>query len=336
MSFHQKLEQSTKTPLELPATGSWPQTPHRMQEEAAMALISAMAAGRPLLVKGEPGVGKSQLARAAAEILGWAFISTVIQPNSEYEELIWRVDYTQRLADAQLAGALCGQAAVTGDHNTKDNDTEDDSGHKLIEQIGRIEHYLSPGPLWYAMDWQSAAQKQCQQSFSPPKDMLTPDYTSRGVVLLIDEIDKADISLTNGLLEVLGNGRFQVSMTGETIQPNGLQPLIVMTSNETRELPAAIVRRCVILDMALPDEQEALQAHFQAVGQTHYPALDEAVLNAVIEQIISDRLTCQQLPKTGQAEFIDLLRALDSVSQNPAEQKKWLEKLAHYFCKSGR
>ena len=297
--------------LRLPPSGSWPRSWHRLDERSAHALIAALKANRPLLVRGEPGVGKSQLARAAAAALGRRFIATVIQPHSEYQELLWIFDHTQRLADAQLAGAMKDRCLV--------QDTD---------------KYIGPGPLWYALDWQDAEGMACQQNYRPPAEPEAPDPLEAGVVLLIDEIDKADISVANGLLEVLGNGRFEVPPLSRTIKAPGIKPLVVLTSNDTRQLPSALVRRCVVLDLELPKERDAFIEHLIGIGRTHHESAADDVMCEAAEQIWDDRERCRELPKTGQAEFLDLLGALAEISDDPAVQRDWLQKLARYFHKS--
>jgi len=294
----------------LPASGSWPAAHHLLDEPSALALIAAIAARRPLLVRGEPGVGKSQLARAAAVLLERRFISAVIQPNTEYQELLWLFDHTHRLSDAQLAGAM-----------------------KDPGLLKPADSYVAPGPLWYALNWQDASRKQNHQNYRPPADDHAPDPETHGVVLLIDEIDKADISVVNGLLEVLGNGRFDVQATGETVSATGMPPLVVLTSNDTRELPAAMVRRCVVLDLALPDG-DALIEHLVAVGGTHFDELHEDIRRGAAKQIVEDRAHCSDLPRTGQAEYLDLLRALSDVVGDDSAKKLWLRRLARFFKKS--
>lgn len=313
MSDNSILENEIGRSRYLPPQGSWPESHHRMDKQSVYALIAALSANRPLLVRGEPGVGKSQLARAAAVVLNRRLISTVIQPNSEYEELLWAIDYTQRLADAQLAGALKDRSIL------KD-----------------VDEYVSPGPLWYALDWKEADGKHCKQNYRPPKDDSAPDAVTAGVVLLIDEIDKADISLTNGLLEVLGNGRFDVRPSSEIVKPcEGVpKPLVVLTSNDTRQLPAAMLRRCVILDLELPNDPDTLITHLVDIGKTHYCEVDEKVLEAAAKQIVDDRQHCHQLPKTGQAEYLDFLRALQKNSATTEGQLEWIDKLGIYFCRS--
>jgi MoxR-like ATPase len=307
----QKITRQIGRRLRLPQSGSWPETWHRLDQDSALALIAALAANRPLLVRGEPGVGKSQLARAAAACLGRRFFATVIQPHSEYQELLWAYDHTQRLADAQLAGA-------TNDRSLVQETTE----------------YIGPGPIWYALDWKSAAGMPCRQNYQPPLEPAGPDPIKAGVVLLIDEIDKADISLANGLLEVLGNGSFEVPPLAQTVESNGIKPLVVLTSNDTRQLPNALVRRCVVLDIQLPRQREAFIEHLVSIGQTHHEDADPDVLEQAAAQIADDRERCREQPRTGQAEYLDLLQALCEISPAPTEQLTWLDKLARYFQKS--
>lgn len=296
--------------LYIPESGAWPESWHRFDKRSVHAIIAALAANKSLLVRGEPGVGKSQLACAAAAALGRRFIAQVIQPNTEYQELLWTFDHTQRLADAQLAGAM-----------------------KDARTIQEANHYISPGALWWAYSWEKADNMTSKQAFQPVDYKDAPDAETNGVVLLIDEIDKADIALANGLLEVLGNGRFAVPPLGKTITQT-IPPLVVLTSNDTRQLPPALIRRCVVLDLALPALAE-LPAHLLEIGKTHFPNVDETVLSTAAKQIVMDREQCRELPKTGQAEYIDLLKALTEIAPDNTEQQlQWLEQLAPFFLKS--
>ena len=302
------IEARIGTRLSLPETGAWPAVPHRLDEPSARAIVAAHAAGRPLLVRGEPGVGKSQLARAAAKLLERPFLATVIQPYSEYEDLLWSLDHTARLADAQLGGDP--------------------------ERVRDPANYIGPGALWWALNWRSALEQAqcCQHNFMPPED-IEPEWPLRaGCVLLIDEIDKADIALANGLLEVLGNRRFAVPPLGRTVRPDEHPPpLVVLTSNDSRTLPPALLRRCVVLLMTLPDD---LQAHLMERGATHFPDLDTEVLAQAALMILEDRNACAETARTGLAEYLDLLAALRQVAPDPLQQLDWLGKLGRYFHKS--
>jgi MoxR-like ATPase len=259
------------------------------------------------LVRGEPGVGKSQLARAAAFLLERPFLAAVIQPDSEYQDLLWALDHTARLADAQLSQA---------------------------EKVRDLMHYIGPGALWWALDWRSATDqsRHCRHNFNPPDD-LDPNWPLRtGCVLLIDEIDKADIALANGLLEVLGNRQFAVPPLGRTVRSESHPPpLVVLTSNDARQLPAALLRRCVVLRMALPDDP---LGYFVDRGETHFPGLDARVLTAAAEQVLADRAICAPMARTGLAEYLDLLEALSELGGHAESQLEWLARLATYFKKS--
>ena len=174
--------------------------------------------------------------------------------------------------------------------------------------------------------------KRCRHNFLPPQGLDGEQAKENGSVLLIDEIDKADISLANGLLEVLGNREFQVPPLGETISSNPYPPpLVVLTSNDTRQMPAPLLRRCVVLTLALPEEPLNF---FVERGRTHYPDMDSELLERAARQILEDRERCSESAKTGLAEYLDLLQALSTVAQTPERQKAWLDKLGGYFRKS--
>ncbi|MBX2857570.1 MAG: MoxR family ATPase [Cellvibrionaceae bacterium] len=306
-----KLANAENLTQKLRPIGTWGKGVHRFDAKQINALIAALASKRPLLVRGEPGVGKSQLAHAAAELLQRGFVPYVVQPDSEYSDLLWSVDYTRRLSDAQLAA----------------NDAE------AATKVKQLENYIGPGPLWWAFNWADAEthNSKCSHNYCPPQDPEGPNPKEEGIVLLIDEIDKADISLANGLLEVLGNKAFAIPPLDKTLCPEGKAPLVVLTSNDIRELPAALLRRCVVLELTLPDK---LAEHFIAIGEQHFPTMDKEVLQLVVEQILQDRNNCREFPKTGLAEFIDLLGALSQVANTKEGQISWLNKLGLYFHKS--
>ena len=308
-----KLDAADGKIITLSECGSWGQALHCFEPDSPeiSALIAAVASRRPLLISSEPGVGKSSAARAAAAVLGRRFISAVVQPDTEYSDLLWNIDHTQRLADAQLSNK---------------------------DQLNDMTNYIAPGSLWWAYDWTSAAKqyKKCGSNFKPHTDSHAPDAETAGVVLLVDEIDKADISLANGLLEVLGNGGFDVpTLESNTVKPALGQhhPLVILTSNDSRELPPALLRRCVNLRVELPTGEE-YHRYLKKIGEAHFPSLKDGILDEAAKQIIQDRNNCPQLPRTGLAEYLDLLRAVASTAANTQEQHQWLKKLAPYFKKS--
>jgi len=300
----------------LPEQGTWPEADHHVSYEAMTKLIAALGAGRPLLVRGEPGVGKSHFARAAAELLGRHFISYVVQPYTEYQDLLWHVDHTQRLGSAQLMSA---------------SSSFDEA---LIESSLAIEKFITPGPLWWAFDW-SGDKPPCRSTYTP--DVELEKYpASKGVVVLIDEIDKADISLSNGLLEVLGNGAFSVPGWVQRVVVNRSNPpLVIITSNDCRQLPAAFLRRCVLLDLILPEEDELVE-HLVKIGNVRFTHMDQKVLRQAAVQIVSDRKQGNELARSGQAEYLDLLKTLNAISQDSTSQLSWLMTLQSCFRKTPR
>lgn len=315
MQYEEILNKIGKS-VQLDEIGSWKSTQHFWNKKEVLAIISALASKRPLLIQGAPGTGKSQLAHAAAHLLNRVFLSEVIQAETEVSQLLWSIDYTQRLADAQM----------TSLHE------------KHAKKVANIENYIGAGALWWAINWRTASNQKSKHNFVPPC-LYHPKNTSKtsinqGTVLLLDEIDKGDISLANGLLEVLGNRGFHVSSLGHTVckDDKGFDPLIILTSNGTRQLPMALLRRCVILKLSLPDN---LEEYLVKIGKIHYPKMDDKVLQLAAQQIIEDRNECEGHIKTGLAEYLDLLAALFEINKKEvSHQKKWLKELANYFFKS--
>ncbi|MEL6184280.1 MAG: hypothetical protein AAFU79_06625, partial [Myxococcota bacterium] len=161
-----------------------------------------------------------------------------------------------------------------------------------------------------------------------------------GVVVLIDEIDKADPSVPNGLLEALGQRSFLPMGRTEPIRQTGPAPLVVITSNEERTLPGAFLRRCWVREIRPEGD---LAAWLTARGRAHFPDLDEAVVDEAVRQLMVDRgmLEGENLTPPGQAELIDLLAALDElgpVTQEkgeglPEAQLRLLKRLAPFALK---
>jgi MoxR-like ATPase len=193
------------------------ESPYHYDEEIILAVNAALAAGRPLLVAGPAGTGKTALAANIAAQLGWSYFAKVITGASEGRDLLWRFDVVRRLRDAHLFRAAA--EATSGDSGAEDALSAD--------------HYVERGVLWEAF---AASQ------------------SGQGAVVLIDEIDKADPEVPNSLLEVLGNGRFTVEDTGEPVVLDpAARPLVVITTNDERELSRPFRRRCVTLVLEPPD-----------------------------------------------------------------------------------
>ncbi len=275
--------------LALAGTERFPAAGHLWGQGEIDALILAWAARRPLLVRGEAGSGKSQIARAAAAVLGdQPPLVEVIHPRFDALDLLYQVDVVARLADAQ---------------------------DKALDRSNR--KYVKRGRLWEAM-----AQE------------TTP-------VLLIDEIDKADADVPNALLEVLGNRSFAVPpLAGEIVRGAGERmPLIVITTNEERELPAAFVRRCVVLNVDPPGDDGGFVGWLTTRGRVHaHLQVTDAARAHAAQQVLADRKESKRAgyPPVGLAEYIDLLTALHDLtrdcpeSRRAEEQLGWLQRISVY------
>lgn len=293
-----KVKPGTITALDdsdgLPSSG------HLWEAPQIDALTAAHAAQRPLLVRGEAGSGKSQLARAAARILGTSLHKEVIHARFEARDLLYRFDSLQRLADAQA---------------------------QLTEKVSQLEGYVRHGKLWQAV-------QACRPRKARP-------------VLLLDEIDKAEADVPNAMLDVLGNGRFECEWTNETVQPaSGEMPLIVITTNEERELPAAFVRRCLVLNLNPPKDEKRFLLWLADRAKAHADLMIEpAVADSAAQRVWTDRQAAiaQGQHRVGLAEYIDLLRALNELvptgraqpAKRATAQQRWLDKLGDYFLVKG-
>lgn len=286
---------------------------HLLQVREIHAINAALAAGRPLLVRGEPGVGKSQLARAAAKALGRVFVKHVIDSHTESRDLMWTFDAVKRLAEAQLAGALR------------------DDRVQAREDLA-VNRFLSPGPLWWSLNWETAKAQAKSVGAECPAQPDGGDWKN-GTVLLLDEIDKAETEVPNGLLEVLGAREFTPLAYSEPVRADGAAPLVIITTNEERVLPDAFLRRCLVLQLALPEGQQELIAFLIARGRAHFPQANTKLLREAAEMLYADRESAikeQVRPFPGQAEYLDLLRAVLGLSEKYRDQKKMLSMIREY------
>jgi MoxR-like ATPase len=303
---------------------------HLWKKSEVNAISAALAAQRPLLVRGEPGTGKSQLARAAAAALNWHLHTSTLHARSEAQDLLYQFDAVRRLADAQIQQLNANQNA-----------------------------YWQPQALWKALNWESAHDYGSLRQ-DRPNGAKPP--AKAGHVVLIDEIDKAPSDVPNGLLEVLGARRFEIPAIPLTVAAHGLAidgndadnkatseawPLVIITTNEERELPAAFLRRCMVLTHNSEYTQgyagfliEHGLAHFgpkrECLGSAANPPgylIAPDLLTMAASQLAEDRERAQyaQLTPPGLAEYLDLLYALHRLAPgNTAAQTHWLTRLNQY------
>jgi MoxR-like ATPase len=152
------------------------------------------------------------------------------------------------------------------------------------------------------------------------------------VVVLVDEIDKADPAVPNGLLDALGHGRFDVPGDKPVVMDRARRPLVVITTNEERALPDAFLRRCLVLHLALPGERAALVEELVARGRAHFRECPAAVLAAAAELLADDREKMRErdLAPPGLAEYIDLLCAVIEQRASEEEQLVLLQRISKF------
>ncbi len=299
----------------LPAHGALSEAVHVFDERMIAAIDAALAADRPLLVRGEPGTGKSQLARAAAVALGRVFLPFTVDARTESRDLLYSVDTVARLAESQIVGFL------------KNSQPALDVRAHLAEK-----NFTSPGPLWWVFDWQGATdQATVARSATPWSPQgWTPE---NGAVLLLDEIDKADPAVPNGLLEALGLGQFPTPWGDTVSSQSAVPPLVVITTNEERSLPDAFVRRCLVLQLGWPIRRDELIAALIARGRAHFPAAAENLLATAAGMVADDReaILDRHLNPPGGAEYLDLLRAvIRRHPDDPEAQKAGLDRIRSF------
>jgi MoxR-like ATPase len=221
-------------------------------EDLRMAVNAAVELQRPLLIKGEPGTGKTMLAEEVAQALGMPLIQWHIKSTTKAQQGLYEYDAVSRLRDSQL-----------GD-----------------EKVHDIRNYIKRGKLWDAFD------------------------SDEQVVLLIDEVDKADIEFPNDLLVELDRMEFFVYETGETIKAKH-RPVIVITSNNEKELPDAFLRRCFFHFINFPDRDT-----MREIIAVHYPSIAQELVQEALEVFFDVRSVPGLKKKPSTSELIDWLKLL--------------------------
>ena len=228
-------------------------------DDLRMAVDASVALQRPLLIKGEPGTGKTMLAEEVAAGLGKELIQWHIKSTTKAQQGLYEYDAVSRLRDSQL-------------------------GDGKVEDIGQ---YIKRGKLWEAF----TADEQ--------------------VVLLIDEVDKADIEFPNDLLVELDRMEFFVYETGETIKAKH-RPIIIITSNNEKELPDAFLRRCFFHYIAFPDADT-----MQQIVNVHYPDIKERLVKNALGSFYEVRDVPGLKKKPSTSELLDWLKLLMNEDIDP-------------------
>ena len=221
-------------------------------QDLKIAVNAAVALERPLLIKGEPGTGKTVLAYEMAKALNAPLITWHIKSTTKAHNGLYEYDAVSRLRDSQL-----------GEERVKD-----------------VRNYLKPGKLW--------------EAFTSP---VRP-------ILLIDEIDKADIEFPTDLLQELDRMEFYVHETGETIRAE-VRPIVVITSNNEKELPDAFLRRCFFHYIRFPDDET-----MKAIIEVHFPGIKPRLVSGALKTFYEIRDTPGLKKKPSTSELLDWLKLL--------------------------
>ena len=233
-------------------------------DDLTIAVNAAVTLERPLLIKGEPGTGKTELAKQVAAGLGLKMIEWNVKSTTKAQQGLYEYAAVSRLRDSQL-----------GD-----------------EKVHDVSNYIRKGKLWQAFE------------------------TDEKVVLLIDEIDKADIEFPNDLLQELDKMEFYVYETGETITAKH-RPIVIITSNNEKELPDAFLRRCFFHYIRFPDVDTLKQ-----IVKVHHPRIKEALLTTALTQFFELREQPGLKKKPSTSEVLDWLKLLLAEDLTPDDLKR--------------
>jgi MoxR-like ATPase len=242
-----------------------------------LAINVALAAGRPLLVRGPSGSGKSALARAVADEARWSFVEKIVTSRTLARDFLYEIDLLRRL-EAARAGSLS--------RNDKP--------------------YLVPGPLF----WAFAPELARSILIETGRDGPVPPGLRQGAhrcVVLLDEIDKADPDTPNDLLRPLGSMSFRVDeLNLDVIASSTAPPLVIITTNEERDLPPAFLRRCVELTLDHPRIDR-----LKTIGRRHHPEASEVLIDEIADLVAATSSSSASQPSV--AEYLDALRAAQAL-----------------------
>ena len=219
-------------------------------DDLTIAVNAAVTLERPLLVKGEPGTGKTELARQVADGLGLKLIEWNIKSTTKAQQGLYEYDAVSRLRDSQLGE----------------------------ERVHDVANYIRKGKLWQAFE------------------------ANEKLVLLIDEIDKADIEFPNDLLQELDRMEFHVYETGRTIKAKQ-RPVVIITSNNEKELPDAFLRRCFFHYIRFPDPET-----MKRIVEVHHPGIKDQLLTEALTQFYDIREQSGLKKKPSTSEVLDWLK----------------------------
>ncbi|MFG6079260.1 AAA family ATPase [Paracoccus litorisediminis] len=232
--------------------------------DLTVAVNAAITLERPLLVKGEPGTGKTELARQVAQSLGLPILEWNVKSTTRAQQGLYEYDAVSRLRDSQL-------------------------GEARVHDIG---NYIRKGKLWQAFE------------------------ADAKIVLLIDEIDKADIEFPNDLLQELDRMEFHVYETGETIRARH-RPVVIITSNNEKELPDAFLRRCFFHYIRFPDAET-----LKKIVDVHFPNLKPRLLEEALTQFLELREVQGLKKKPSTSELLDWLKLILAEDLSPEDLKR--------------
>ncbi|WP_413873663.1 AAA family ATPase [Albidovulum sp.] len=233
-------------------------------EDLTVAVNASVTLERPLLVKGEPGTGKTELARQVALALGLPIVEWHIKSTTKAQQGLYEYDAVSRLRDSQLGDA----------------------------RVHDVKNYIRKGKLWQAFEAEGK------------------------VVLLIDEIDKADIEFPNDLLQELDRMEFFVYETGETIRARH-RPVVVITSNNEKELPDAFLRRCFFHYIRFPEAETLAR-----IVEVHFPGIRDHLLATALTQFYEIRETPGLKKKPSTSEVLDWLKLILAEDLSPEDLRR--------------